>query len=91
MNETMRQMREWWRGVVSTRAERRSEKRANRLNKEVMQRVTAEEFEGEIWVCLDGKPVVPMEGVTYDLATMLTVSRAALKKWKLREEWYGKY
>ena len=43
------------------------------------------EFEGDVWLSLDGVPVLPVGALAWDMATTLTVSREAWVHYKGKE------
>lgn len=47
--------------------------------------VQAREFSGEVYVCFNNVPILPADGLTWDVPTTLAVAREAWLKWKEKE------
>ena len=63
----------------------RNEKKAAALVRESEAIVQAREFSGEVYVCFNNVPILPADGLTWDVPTTLAVAREAWLKWKEKE------
>lgn len=79
--EWIRMRRQIWRT-------RRELRRSRALFRESERRIQAGEFSGEIFITLDGVPVMPADGLTWDMPTSLTVAREAWIHWREKEDEY---
>ena len=65
--------------------ERKAAKKAAELVRESEAIVQAREFSGEVYVCFNNVPILPADGLTWDVPTTLAVAREAWLKWKEKE------
>lgn len=77
MEKTVERVAAWLRGMRGRRAERRMA--------DARRAVQVREFCGEVFVCMDGVPVVPADGMKWDLPTVLDVAREAYIKYRKEE------
>ncbi len=61
-----------------------------RMMADARRAVQVREFYGEVFVCMDGVPVVPADGLKWDLPTVLDVAREAYIKYRKEECAYGR-
>ena len=64
---------------------RKAAKKAAELVRESEAIVQAREFSGEMYVCFNNVPILPADGLTWDVPTTLAVAREAWLKWKEKE------
>ena len=65
--------------------ERKAAQKAAALVRESEAIVQAREFSGEVYVCFNNVPILPSDGLTWDVPTTLAVAREAWLKWKEKE------
>lgn len=86
--KTLERLNQW----LCARRARRMAKRAEATHKALAREsevvVQAREFDGEVYLCVNDSPIVPAEGLTWDLPTALAVARASWLKWKEKEACY---
>lgn len=85
MKRMIESMKAWLREERAARRRRRAARRATAIVRESERRVQAREFSGEIYLCVNDVPVMPAEGLTWDLPTAVTVAREAYARWRERE------
>ena len=93
MEKTVERVAAWLRGVRRRHAERKKAAAECRMVMAARRMVQVREFDGEVFVCMDGVPVLPVDGLKWDLPTVLGVSREAYIKFKseeLRMKNYGR-
>lgn len=64
---------------------RKAAKKAAELVRESEAIVQAREFSGEVYACFNNVPILPADGLTWDVPTTLAVTREAWLKWKEKE------
>lgn len=74
-------MSEWWRAMCARSRERSQRRRAATLVREADGRVQIREFDGEMYLSVDNVPVLPADGIAWDLPTAVAVSREAWVKY----------
>lgn len=75
----------WLSAERKARRERKAAKKAAELLRESEAIVQAREFSGEVYVCFNNVPILPADGLTWDVPTTLAVAREAWLKWKEKE------
>lgn len=85
MKKMMEKICSWLRRERQRAAEEREKIRGRRLSRESRRAVQVMEFEGDVWLSLDGVPVLPVGALAWDMATTLTVSREAWVHYKGKE------
>ena len=76
---------------LSAKREARRKKaalRAAALVRESEERIQAREFNGEVYLCYNNVPLVPDDGLAWDIPTTLAVARESWLKWKEKEAAY---
>lgn len=66
----------------------RNEKRLRRKQQLWLESETivqAREFSGEVYICFNNVPLLPADGLTWEVPTALAVAREAWLKWKEKE------
>lgn len=86
----MEDLKQWLHGVTERRRARAAQLRHMALVRESERVVQAREFGGEVYLCVNNEPVLPSDGLAWDLPTSLSVARAAWVQWNEREERYGR-
>ncbi len=76
-------MTEWWRAVCARSENRNRHRRTAAMVRESAHRVQIREFDGEMYLALDNVPVLPADGIAWDLPTAVAVSREAWVKYHL--------
>ena len=64
---------------------RKAAQKAAALVRESEAIVQAREFSGEVYVCFNNVPLLPADGLTWEVPTALAVAREAWLKWKEKE------
>lgn len=75
----------WLSAERKARRARKAAKKAAELVRESEAIVQAREFSGEVYVCFNNVPILPADGLTWDVPTTLAVEREAWLKWKEKE------
>ena len=75
----------WLSAKRKARRARKAAKKAAELVRESEAIVQAREFSGEVYVCFNNVPILPADGLTWDVPTTLAVAREAWLKWKEKE------
>jgi hypothetical protein len=78
-------MKAWLSAEREARNEKKAAKKAAALVRESETVVQAREFSGEVYVCFNNVPLLPADGLTWDVPTTLAVAREAWLKWKEKE------
>lgn len=85
MKKMFERLSAWLCGIRRQRAERRKAAAECRMVMDARRAVQVREFCGEVFVCVDGVPVLPADGLKWDLPTVLDVSREAYIKYRKEE------
>lgn len=85
MEKTVERVAAWLRGVRRRRVERKKAAAECRMVMDARRMVQVREFGGEVFVCMDGVPMLPVDGLKWDLPTVLDVSREAYIKYRKEE------
>lgn len=85
MEKTVERVAAWLRGVRRRSAERKKAAAECRMVMDARRMVQVREFAGEVFVCMDGVPMLPVDGLKWDLPTVLDVSREAYIKYRKEE------
>lgn len=88
--KTMNDLKQWLHGVNERRRARNAQLRHAALVRESETAVQAREFSGEVYLCVGNEPILPADGLTWDLPTSLAIARASWVKWKEKEALYGR-
>ena len=88
--KTMKDLKQWLHGVNERLRARNAQLRHAALVRESETAVQVREFSGEVYLCVDNEPILPADGLTWDLPTSLAIARASWVKWKEREASYGR-
>lgn len=75
----------WLSAKREARRKKQAALRAAALVRESEAIVQAREFSGEVYVCFNNVPILPADGLTWDVPTTLAVAREAWLKWKEKE------
>ena len=75
----------WLSAKRKARNEKKAAKKAAALVRESETIVQAREFSGEVYVCFNNVPLLPADGLTWEVPTALAVAREAWLKWKEKE------
>ena len=84
-------MKLWLESWTAARKEKTAEKRKTALARESEVVIQAREFNGEVYLCVNNEPIVPADGLSWDLPTALTVARDSWFKWKEKEARYERH
>ena len=76
----------WLSAERKARKEKKAAKKAADLVRESEAIVQAREFSGEVYVCFNNVPLLPADGLTWEVPTALAVAREAWLKWKEKED-----
>ena len=79
------ELKAWLNAERKARNEKKAAKKAAALVRESETIVQAREFGGEVYLCYNNVPLVPADGLAWDLPTALVVAREAWLKWKEKE------
>lgn len=85
MKEMYERLSAWLRETRRRRTERKKAAAECRMVMDARRAVQVREFGGEVFVCMDGVPMLPVDGLKWDLPTVLDVSREAYVKY-MKEE-----
>ena len=75
----------WLSAERKARRARQAARKAAALVRESETIVQAREFSGEVYLCFNNVPLLPADGLTWDVPTTLAVAREAWLKWKEKE------
>ena len=75
----------WLSAERKAQRERKAAQKAAELVRESEAIVQAREFSGEVYVCFNNVPILPADGLTWDVPTTPVVAREAWLKWKEKE------
>lgn len=78
----------WLSAKREARRKKQAALRAAALVRESEERIQAREFNGEVYLCYNNVPLVPADGLTWDIPTALVVARESWLKWKEKEAAY---
>lgn len=78
----------WLSAERKARNAKKTMRKAASLAKESERMVQVREFRGEVFLCYDNVPLLPTDGLTWEVPTALAVAREAWLKWKEKEEQY---
>lgn len=75
----------WLSAKRKAHRERKAAQKAAALVRESEAIVQAREFSGEVYICFNNVPLLPADGLTWEVPTALAVAREAWLKWKEKE------
>lgn len=78
----------WLSAKREARRKKQAALRAAALVRESEERIQAREFNGEVYLCYNNVPLVPDDGLAWDIPTTLAVARESWLKWKVKEAAY---
>ncbi|WP_298521957.1 hypothetical protein [uncultured Prevotella sp.] len=78
----------WLSAKREARRKKQAALRAAALVRESEERIQAREFNGEVYLCYNNVPLVPDDGLSWDIPTTLAVARESWLKWKEKEAAY---
>lgn len=90
MSKTIEAICAWLRKQQERRSKKRAARRQKALAGECEHSVQAREFCGEIYLCLNDVPLLPADGLSWDLPTAVAVAREAYVKWREKGGGYGR-
>ena len=79
------ELKAWLNAERKARNEKKAAKKAAALVRESEAIVQAREFSGEVYICFNNVPLLPADGLTWEVPTALAVAREAWLKWKEKE------
>lgn len=83
--EILTNIKMWLSAKRKAHRERKAAQKAAALVRESEAIVQAREFSGEVYVCFNNVPILPADGLNWDVPTTLAVAREAWLKWKEKE------
>lgn len=83
--EILTNIKMWLSAKHKAHRERKAAQKAAALVRESEAIVQAREFSGEVYVCFNNVPILPADGLIWDVPTTLAVAREAWLKWKEKE------
>lgn len=83
--EIVTNIKMWLSAKRKAHRERKAAQKAAALVRESEAIVQAREFSGEVYVCFNNVPILPADGLTWDVPMTLAVAREAWLKWKEKE------
>ena len=83
--EILTNIKMWLSAKRKAHRERKAAQKAAALVRESEAIVQAREFSGEMYVCFNNVPLLPADGLTWEIPTALAVAREAWLKWKEKE------
>lgn len=81
----------WLSAKREARRKKQAALRAAALVRESEERIQAREFNGEVYLCYNNVPLVPDDGLVWDIPTTLAVARESWLKWKEKEAAYEQH
>ncbi|WP_337438128.1 hypothetical protein [Prevotella sp.] len=81
----------WLSAKREARRKKQAALRAAALVRESEERIQAREFNGEVYLCYNNVPLVPDDGLAWDIPTTLAVARESWLKWKEKEAAYEQH
>ena len=81
----------WLSAKREARRKKQAALRAAALVRESEERIQAREFNGEVYLCYNNVPLVPDDGLAWDIPTTLAVARESWLKWKEKETAYEQH
>ena len=81
----------WLCAKREARRKKQAALRAAALVRESEERIQAREFNGEVYLCYNNVPLVPDDGLAWDIPTTLAVARESWLKWKEKEAAYEQH
>lgn len=78
----------WLSAKREARRKKQAALRAAALVRESEERIQTREFNGEVYLCYNNVPLVPDDGLAWDIPTTLAVARESWLKWKEKEAAY---
>lgn len=91
MKKTIESIKAWLRSMSVARRTKREAAARRALSRESEVVIQAREFNGEVYLCVNNEPIVPSEGLKWDLPTTLEVARDSWFKWKEKEHGYERH
>lgn len=82
------ELKAWLSAERKARNEKKAAKKAAALVRESEAIVQAREFSGEVYICFNNVPLLPSDGLTWEVPTALAVARESWLKWKEKEAAY---
>lgn len=83
--EILTNIKMWLNAERKARNEKKAAKKAAALVRESEAIVQAREFSGEVYICFNNVPLLPADGLTWEVPTALAVAREAWLKWEKKE------
>lgn len=83
--EILTNIKMWLSAKRKAHRERKAAQKAAALVRESEAIVQAREFSGEVYICFNNVPLLPADGLTWEVPTALAVAREAWLKWKKKE------
>ncbi len=83
--EILTNIKMWLSAKRKAHRERKAAQKAAALVRESEAIVQAREFSGEVYICFNNVPLLPADGLTWEVPTALAVAREAWLKWKEKE------
>lgn len=80
--EILTNIKMWLSAKRKAHRERKAAQKAAALVRESEAIVQAREFSGEVYICFNNVPLLPADGLTWEVPTALAVAREAWLKWK---------
>lgn len=78
----MKTLCDWVGAMRHQRKERKQREREAELASESMRVLQVREFGGELFVCYNDEPIIPTEGLKWDIPSTLDRARAAYKEYR---------
>jgi hypothetical protein len=83
--EILTSIKMWLSAKRKAQRGRKAAQKAAALVRESEAIVQAREFSGEVYFCFNNVPLLPADGLTWEVPTALAVAREAWLKWKEKE------
>ncbi len=87
--KTIETMAAWFGARRQQAEEKKKAATARSLMASARRAVQVREFSGEVYVCLEGIPVLPIDALKWDVGTALDVAREAYVKFRMEECGHG--
>lgn len=82
----MKTLCDWVSAMRRQRKERKKQEREAELANESVRVLQVREFGGELFVCYNNEPIMPTEGLKWDIPSALDRARTAYKEYRRTRE-----
>lgn len=90
MTKAARRLMAWLRSLHMASLAEAAEKRKAMIERESKHAVQVREFDGDIYICLNGVPLIKGDSICGDIVTAVEESREAWMTWREKEAEHGR-